>query len=148
MAGQPLNAVVPRQAPLSDNTRVNDETGTKVVDPSGGISQRLDTLARDLKETSQFLKRVSAPPVVASDTLGRERWGFDPGNVERLYTRRFSAPELAKKTIIWSHLTPFFSRRFPKPTNRVLDLAAGRGEFIHQFASASASVTRWPRCMV
>jgi SAM-dependent methyltransferase len=110
---------------------VNDETKTEAEEAQGRISTRLDRLARDASETRDFLRRVAAPPVSAHETPLRERGGFDPGNVERLYARRFSPAELEKKSLIWSYLTPFFAARFPSPTRRVLDLASGRGEFIH-----------------
>jgi SAM-dependent methyltransferase len=100
------------------------------------LKARIESLEQRLAETTAFLRRVAAPPVASSGAARRARIPFDPGDVELLYARRFPARERAKKSLIWSSLTEFFSRRFPAETHRVLDLAAGRGEFIHHVKAA------------
>lgn len=52
-------------------------------------------------------------------------------NLERLYRDRFSAEEAAAKERVWKVLCDDFFSRFVKPTDIVLDLACGYGEFIN-----------------
>jgi len=49
----------------------------------------------------------------------------------RLYSHRFSAAEQVAKQRIWDVLCSDFFQRFVRPTDVVLDLACGYGEFIN-----------------
>jgi ubiquinone/menaquinone biosynthesis C-methylase UbiE len=53
----------------------------------------------------------------------------DPANVQRLYRNRFSAVERARKDEIWRVLCADFFQRYVRPTDTVLDIASGLGEF-------------------
>ena len=54
--------------------------------------------------------------------------------VRLLYEARFSPAEREMKNRIWAVLCRHFFNRFVKPTDRVLDLAAGYCEFINHIA--------------
>lgn len=101
------------------------------------LEARVDELTRAvsrstevLKEVEALLARTSARPLVAIERPNRDRPAFDPGSVKALYSRRFSAAELAKKAAIWAGLAPFFAKRFPERTRAILEIGAGEGEFL------------------
>jgi SAM-dependent methyltransferase len=52
-------------------------------------------------------------------------------NIEKLYSDRFSSAEQAAKARVWKVLCDDFFSRFVEPTDTVLDLACGYGEFIN-----------------
>jgi dolichol-phosphate mannosyltransferase len=52
-------------------------------------------------------------------------------DIERLYRTRFSPAEQAAKEHVWRVLCEDFFSRFVQPTDAVLDLACGYGEFIN-----------------
>jgi len=54
-----------------------------------------------------------------------------PDGLARLYHARFGATELTAKERVWKVLCDDFFSRFIKPTDRVLDVAAGYCEFIN-----------------
>jgi SAM-dependent methyltransferase len=55
----------------------------------------------------------------------------DGTNVSRLYRDRFSEQEVAAKQRIWKVLCADFFAKLVKPTDTVLDIACGYGEFIN-----------------
>lgn len=67
-----------------------------------------------------------AAPAAANDTEG----------LARLYQARFAPAEIAAKDLVWRILCEDFFSRFVKPTDRVLDVAAGYCEFINHIECA------------
>lgn len=55
----------------------------------------------------------------------------DRGELSRLYQRRFTPAEQARKSALWALLCEAFFQRYVRPTDRVLDLGAGYCEFIN-----------------
>src|SRR5690349_9502462 len=53
-----------------------------------------------------------------------------------LYDHRFSAKERERKEEIWEVLCTNYFQQFVKPTDTVLDLACGQGEFIRNIRCA------------
>ena len=53
------------------------------------------------------------------------------GELSRLYQRRFTSDEQARKQKVWAVLCSDFFQRYVRPTDRVLDLGAGYCEFIN-----------------
>jgi SAM-dependent methyltransferase len=60
-------------------------------------------------------------------------WSF---GLSRLYRARFAASEIAEKDRVWAILCQSFFSRFVKPSDRVLDIAAGYCEFINNIDCA------------
>jgi len=58
------------------------------------------------------------------------------GNVQCLYRNRFSAVERARKDEIWRVLCIHFFQRYVRPTDTVLDIASGLGEFSRHIKAA------------
>jgi SAM-dependent methyltransferase len=54
----------------------------------------------------------------------------------RLYRARFSPAEIAAKNAVWAVLCQNFFSRFVKPSDRVLDIAAGYCEFVNNITCA------------
>src|SRR2546426_364101 len=59
-------------------------------------------------------------------------------NFQRLYEYRFRDVDQAARTAVWREIAPFIHGEMGRPT-RVLDPAAGRGEFINAVPAAE----RW-----
>lgn len=59
-----------------------------------------------------------------------------PADLEQLYEARFPADAVAAKRRVWQVLCDDFFSRFVRPTDTVLDLACGHGEFINTIACA------------
>jgi predicted SAM-dependent methyltransferase len=59
-------------------------------------------------------------------------------NYQRLYSYRFAGVDQEARAAVWRALSPFFWEQMGKP-ERVLDPAAGRGEFINSVSAAE----RW-----
>jgi len=57
-------------------------------------------------------------------------------DLETLYRQRFSASERARKDKIWKVLCEHYFQQFVAPTDTVLDLACGQGEFIRHIQCA------------
>jgi SAM-dependent methyltransferase len=55
--------------------------------------------------------------------------------LDALYRNRFDGAELAAKAAIWKVLCQDYFQRFVRPTDTVLDLACGTGEFINNIAA-------------
>ena len=55
----------------------------------------------------------------------------DHSELSRLYQRRFTPAEQARKSALWAFLCEAFFQRYVRPTDRVLDLGAGYCEFIN-----------------
>jgi SAM-dependent methyltransferase len=64
-------------------------------------------------------------------------------NLQRLYEYRFRGVDQDARTAVWHEIAPFVHERLGRP-QRVLDPAAGRGEFI----SAVPATERWAIDMV
>jgi len=60
----------------------------------------------------------------------------DAEGLARLYQARFAPAEVAAKDRVWAILCRDFFNRFVRPTDRVLDVAAGRCEFINHIECA------------
>jgi SAM-dependent methyltransferase len=60
----------------------------------------------------------------------------DAEGLARLYQARFAPSEIAAKDRVWTILCKDFFSRYVKPTDRVLDVAAGRCEFINHIECA------------
>lgn len=60
----------------------------------------------------------------------------DAAGLARLYQVRFGPAEVAKKNRVWAILCKDFFSRFVKPTDRVLEVAAGYCEFINNIECA------------
>ena len=81
----------------------------------------------------------STPP-----TLARPRRGVQPGrepggiNYERMYAWRFHDVDQSRRQAVWREIARYIHQRMGAPA-RVLDPAAGRGEFI----TAVPAVERW-----
>src|SRR5260370_42477174 len=60
----------------------------------------------------------------------------DAEGLSRLYEARFAPSEVAAKDRVWTILCKDFFSRYVKPTDRVLDVAAGRCEFINHIECA------------
>ncbi len=60
----------------------------------------------------------------------------DAEELARLYQARFAPAEVAAKDRVWTILCKDFLSRFVKPTDRVLDVAAGYCEFINHIECA------------
>lgn len=54
------------------------------------------------------------------------------GDIEKLYSNRFSKSELEKKSEVWKVLVQAFFQRYVRKTDAVLDIAAGDCEFINR----------------
>lgn len=59
----------------------------------------------------------------------------DPGELQRIYEHRFTAM-LTYRTRVWQVLTASFFQQFVRPTDTVLDLGCGYGEFINHIRCA------------
>ncbi len=57
----------------------------------------------------------------------------DPSELQSIYEHRFSSM-LEYRTAVWRILTARFFQQFVRPTDRVLDLGCGYGEFINHIA--------------
>jgi SAM-dependent methyltransferase len=57
----------------------------------------------------------------------------DPSELQRIYEHRFSSM-LDYRTQVWRILSSAFFQRFVRPTDAVLDLGCGYGEFINHIA--------------
>lgn len=53
-----------------------------------------------------------------------------PDNLKKLYEVRFSDAERASKERVWRVLCKHYFQRFVRPSDTVLDIACGQGEFI------------------
>jgi ubiquinone/menaquinone biosynthesis C-methylase UbiE len=53
-----------------------------------------------------------------------------------IYQRRFSDSGLERRNAVWRALCRYYFDRFVRPTDRVLDIACGYGEFINNVAAA------------
>ena len=60
----------------------------------------------------------------------------DAEGLARLYQARFAPSEVVAKDRVWTILCKDFFSRYVKPTDRVLDVAAGRCEFINHIECA------------
>jgi SAM-dependent methyltransferase len=60
----------------------------------------------------------------------------DAEGLSRLYQARFAPSEVAAKDRVWTVLCKDFFSRYVKPSDRVLDVAAGRCEFINHIECA------------
>jgi hypothetical protein len=60
----------------------------------------------------------------------------EAAQLARLYQARFSATEVAAKDRVWAILCHDFFSRFVRPTDTVLDIAAGYCEFINHIECA------------
>lgn len=58
------------------------------------------------------------------------------GDLDSLYRLRFDQEELDRKAAIWRVLCRDYFQRFVRPTDTVLDLACGTGEFINNIRAA------------
>jgi ubiquinone/menaquinone biosynthesis C-methylase UbiE len=58
------------------------------------------------------------------------------GDLDSLYRIRFDKEQLRRKAAIWRVLCRDFFQRFVDPTDTVLDLACGTGEFINNIRAA------------
>ena len=56
--------------------------------------------------------------------------------LDALYDERFDHSELRRKTAIWKEICRGYLQRFVKPSDAVLDLACGTGEFINNIVAA------------
>ncbi len=64
--------------------------------------------------------------------MGSDRKASDEGDeLARLYNRRFSGDELVDKGVLWTTLCQSFLDPYIQPGDTVLDLGAGRCEFIN-----------------
>lgn len=59
----------------------------------------------------------------------------DPGELQRIYEHRFTAM-LGYRRSVWQLLTAAYFQRFVRPTDAVLDLGCGYGEFINHIRCA------------
>jgi len=57
-------------------------------------------------------------------------------DLQRLYRNRFSDLERRRKDEIWHVLCTYFFQRYVKPSDTVLDIASGMGEFSRHIAAA------------
>jgi SAM-dependent methyltransferase len=71
---------------------------------------------------------VSSGPVGATGGPDDDRTGDE---LARLYEKRFSDDELVDKDVLWSTLCRHFFERYVAPDATVLDVGAGRCEFIN-----------------
>jgi SAM-dependent methyltransferase len=58
------------------------------------------------------------------------------GGLEQLYKARFASSDIEAKDRVWAILCKRFFSRYVKPTDRVLDIAAGYCEFINHIECA------------
>src|SRR4051812_1978709 len=75
---------------------------------------------------------------------------FTGAQLSTLYDERFSAAELAGKRVLWQAVCRGFLDHYIRPTDTVLDLAAGTCEFINACRAAvkiavdlNPDVKRW-----
>jgi ubiquinone/menaquinone biosynthesis C-methylase UbiE len=52
-------------------------------------------------------------------------------DIKKLYAKRFSPDEKARKTVVWKTLCTYFFQKYVQPTDTVLDIGAGYCEFIN-----------------
>lgn len=90
-----------------------------------------------IADNSQILRY--SPPMVVHPGQGVERGSQPPGiNYERMYAWRFSHVSQQNRQAVWQEIARYVHGRMGAP-ERILDPAAGRGEFI----TAVPAAERW-----